>query len=309
MKKLAYIISLIGLVFLLQNCKPEEVQQATTSIILTVTADKSGGGTTKISGAQVFLFRSESDYSRFLNSNGTLNNYVQKGTTDSEGKFSFCNLEADTVEYFFYAQKGNLNNDSSQYRMGGELYKNAAHYVTIKLTGFATKRIVIYSNDQSIQGNEIKIYLTKNGTPLDETLRHTLSSVRNANDTISNAGSFVFAPENGSYSLYIKNKNGCIWTEQITVGDDTEKAIELAACNTQEFKFYSSNLSGGNIKVYLNNELTPIGTINATGIANSISAFRPSSTYTYKAVHSNGTCTWIGSISNTNTPIDLTGCK
>ena len=293
----------------MQRCKPkEEEQEPSTGIVLTVKGDIGGGSTTNLAGADVYLFRSEQDYQDFMNNVSA--NYVEKAQTDGEGRYTFCDLEADSVEYFFYAQFDNMNNSgaNSQYRMGGPLYENAAHYVTITLNGFVTKKIHIYSEDQTIQGNKIYIYLSEGGN-LNESNRYTLAEVGSSSATSSDDRNYIlYAPANGTYKYYIKNDFGCVWTEIIDVVDDTPIEIKLANCNDQSFTFYSSGLSGGSIKIYLNNENQEIGTLNSVGSAttNQLTVYRPSGSYTYRAEHSNGTCTWIEETDGT--PVDLSGC-
>lgn len=286
---------------LMQACKKEEAVKPNTGIAITVQDDKG----TLADGATIYLFNNFTEYNSFTTGKSTA--YAQKGTADANGKVTFNGLVSDSsIDYHFFAEKGSLNNTgpTSKFKMGGTLTKDNMHYVTVVLNGTLRKQILFYSNDSQIVGNEISIYRTVNGA-LPQNGLHTLTTIGDENGTVTDNGIFIYAPDNGLQTFYIKNEYGCVWTKKIEVTSTTDIKVVLESCNDQAITFTSSDIVSGDVKVFLNNETTAAGII--TPSSKSFTIYRPTGKYAYKATHSNGICTWIGETSSKT--IDLKDCK
>lgn len=284
-----HLLIFISLSFILFSCKKEE-PVPDTEIVLTV-VDIEGE---VLSQTDVYLFETEEDFRTYISApdNAKPDNYVQTGITDSKGVYTFCCLSS--IEYFFFADNKGLKlsnvieDEPRNYKLGGTLTSRASTYVQITLEEYERREIKFFSQDPSITGNQISVFLSTN----TNTSLYTISEV--GEDEVTN----IYLPrEDGTYTFYIRNEEGCVWTKEVIIDDVNQvENIELESCGETTYSFYYPEVLTGDITIYLNNEITPIGTITEQGTCttNQIVVTRPTGVYTYRAEHSNGTCTWIG---------------
>ena len=286
------------------SCKEEKVEPD-TKIVLTV-QDKGGS---LVSAANVYLFGDEATFNTFKDAsalgNPLPNNYLQAGISNASGEVSFGGLSGQ--QYWFYVQKGSTNNANSQFKLSSNLTEKATTYIVIQLEAFVTERVQFYSFDTNLSSdNEITIYNNSNGTP-DQSSGFVISSFVTVGNIPDETGpsTVVFAPDLGTHTYYIKNKNGCVWEEEVVISiAEPSVQVELATCNVDRIEFSTSEAS--DITIYLNNN-EQVGTVNSSG---NLVIYRPiGTTYTYRAEHSNGTCTWINSVSPGDPVIVLDNCN
>jgi hypothetical protein len=287
MKKIHYIFAVLSLILVVSACKPQEPTPASTAINVNV-VDKNNN---TIPDADVYLFETKKAFDDFVS--GISVGYVAYCKTDASGNVKFDNLK-QIDSYYFYVEKGDVNNSESNYKMGILLKEAVTYSVKIQLKEFVTRSITFTSQSSSLNGNGISIEL------LGSTNGFTFSGVIN-----STTPAKVFTPtQNGTYTFYIKNQNGCVWQESVNFDGVNDVVVNLDPCNEQAFVFNTSNNQAGSIQLFLNNEAKAFDTIDANGGTSTV--YRPIGTYTYRAVHSNGTCTWVGKTSST---VTLSDCQ
>jgi len=309
MKQFIYYTSVLFILLQLVACKSDDAVPDTGLVIQVVDANNPDR---VFPQSDVYLFDSEAAFTAYIS--GLSTDFLQTGITNEDGEHTFCGLTSGQQYYFFVENVGlGLSNilstgEPNQFKLSGGITGQATTLVQVGLQGFIKREIKFFSTDPAVAGNNISIFQGPNTTDAI----HTLSQVANGPNGTEAASTFIFAPTNGTFTYYIKNENGCIWTKQITISETQPIiSLELEKCGETTYSFYypGTLATGEEVEVFLNNETTPIGTITARGscASNNVSVTRPDKKYTYRAEHSNGTCTWVGE--TTDNCIELDVCN
>jgi len=119
MKKWFYVL-VTGLILIFQACTKEEYVDADPQLLFTVVTDN----LTFVEGASVSLFNSQEDWE-------THSNVVASLQTDGKGQVLFENLHEQT--YYFYIEKGDLNNLADIAALSQPLQKGRKSELFVKI--------------------------------------------------------------------------------------------------------------------------------------------------------------------------------
>lgn len=119
MKKWFYVL-ITGLVLVFQGCKKTEYATSTPQLEFTVVTDN----LVFAEGATVSLFNSQEDWE-------THSNVVASQETDEKGQVLFENLDEQT--YYFYIEKGELNNLADIAALSAPLQKGRKSELFVKI--------------------------------------------------------------------------------------------------------------------------------------------------------------------------------
>ena len=319
-KKILY--SLLTFIVLLSSKKDEElIYGQGTTLKIEIKDEK---GVIIEDEIIVYLYTDENIYLNDLANKKPINSVYQT-TSAALGLAVFENIGASEIYYIYINYEGKaytLNNFYGQHTLENPLLADATTSLSIKLEPFEVGKVAFWSTD--LINGEIEVFI---GDSLIGTVN---SASTNPPTDINDKNALpVFYQTNGTYTIQAKAKNGCFWSQTITVTEDNLTNVELSPCAAGSVMFWATpNVLATNeqLIVYINEEVNESGKlVNGRNSPPTTCDFTASDyltierpvldqadSYVYKVTSKNSGCVWVGTFEVTKgcgKSIELTNCQ